>query len=77
MTKQELQNFARNAQAKPFMIHLADGRSLPVAHPEFIAFPREADRFIYFPEEGGLEWVALDQIVSLGQLPSKASGTAS
>ena len=37
---------------KPFTIHLADGRSLTVTHPEFMAFS-PTERYIFVFEANG------------------------
>jgi hypothetical protein len=38
MTADDLREMLRVTPFRPFDIHLADGRSLPVEHPEFVAF---------------------------------------
>lgn len=77
MTKEEIRQFARNSQSAPFRINLADSRSFLVAHPEFIAFPREQGSFVFFPEDGGLEWIAIDQVVSLSRVPLRKKAAKS
>lgn len=37
MTIEQFQNVFRAEPFKPFRLHLADGRSLDVEHPEFVA----------------------------------------
>lgn len=77
MTKQELQAFVQKAQSRPFAINLTDGRVFVVAHPEFVAFPPKVESFVFFPEDGGLEWIAVNEIVSLSEPPRNNSKTAS
>jgi hypothetical protein len=36
MTAKDIRDFVRTAPFKPFRLHLADGKSLPVSHPDFI-----------------------------------------
>jgi len=38
MTGETLQKAIRNQPFRPFVIHMADGRALPVTHPELIAY---------------------------------------
>jgi hypothetical protein len=38
MTGETLQKAIRNQPFRPFVIHMADGRSIPVTHPELIAY---------------------------------------
>ncbi len=38
MTGKTLQKAIRNQPFRPFVIHMADGRALPVTHPELIAY---------------------------------------
>lgn len=44
MTIDQLRKAVRNQPFHPFSICLADGRQLPVSHPEFIAIPPDASR---------------------------------
>ena len=39
MTFEQLQKMHQARPFKPFDIHLADGRTLPVEHPEMLAVP--------------------------------------
>jgi hypothetical protein len=38
MTGETLQKAIRNQPFRPFVIRMADGRSIPVTHPELIAY---------------------------------------
>ncbi len=38
MTGETLQKAIRNQPFRPFVIHMADGRAIPVTHPELIAY---------------------------------------
>jgi hypothetical protein len=50
---------------RPFVLRLADGRALPVPHPEFLAFnPRGRMAFVMDDRDGG-SWVDLLLVVSL------------
>jgi hypothetical protein len=57
---------------EPFVIQLADGRALPVPHPDFVAVtPR---RIVIISEEGGWSIVEPLLIVSLDQTPTQGKG---
>ncbi len=52
MTIQRLQNVHRAKPFHPFTIHLADGRSFRVAHPEFLSHsPTGRTIIVYQPDE--------------------------
>lgn len=57
---------------EPFVMRLADGRSLPVPHPDFIAVaPR---RILVVAEDSTWTIVEPLLIVSLDQMPAKHKG---
>jgi hypothetical protein len=39
MTTDQLRSAITSRPFQPFILHLADGRSIPVPHPEWIAYP--------------------------------------
>jgi hypothetical protein len=45
MTGEQLRNFHSAQPFKPFVIHLADGRSIEVRHPEMLAYAFPARSF--------------------------------
>jgi len=65
MNIEDLKDRAQRAVQLPFVIRLTDGQVLPVKHPEFMGFPRDAGSFVYFPETGGIQIIALNQVVTL------------
>jgi hypothetical protein len=65
----ELRAFARGAATTPFIIHMSDGRSIRVEHPEFIGVPHQGGSFVIFPLEGGVQLLALGQVVSVEDAP--------
>ncbi len=65
----DLRTFARGAATNPFIIRLSDGRSILVAHPEFIGVPQQGGSFVVFPAEGGVQLLALGQVVSVEDAP--------
>jgi hypothetical protein len=57
---------ARKAQPfRPFSFRLADGRSVPVPHPEFLAFNGKSRTAVVADEGDGFEVVDLLLVVSL------------
>ena len=55
---------------EPFVIQLADGRALPVRHPDFVALDRR--RVIVITEDGGWSVVEPLLIVSLDYAQPKS-----
>jgi hypothetical protein len=51
---------------KPFTVHLADGRVLPVSHPEFMAMLPGGRNIFIALEDGSYHIVDLLLVVSLG-----------
>ena len=52
MTTDQLRNHWRAEPFKPFVIHLADGRNIPVAHPEFLSrSPSGRTIIVHQPDE--------------------------
>jgi len=45
MTGEQLRNFHQAQPFRPFIIHLADGRSIEVRHPEMLAYAFPARSF--------------------------------
>jgi hypothetical protein len=55
---------------RPFVIHLADGRSLLVKHPEFLARSPAGRTAIVFGEDGSFEVVDV-MLISSAEVPKK------
>jgi hypothetical protein len=65
MTMETLDRAYKASPFKPFAFRLADGRSLPVPHPEFLAFNPRGRVAIVMDEKDGAEFVDLLLVVSL------------
>ena len=65
MTMETLDRAYRANPFKPFAFRLADGRSLPVPHPEFLAFNPKGRTAVVMDERDGAEHVDLLLVVSL------------
>ena len=64
MTIETLDRMIHSAPFRPFTIMLADGRALPVPHPDFIAFNPKGRIAVVMDEQDGFEFVDLLLIVS-------------
>ncbi len=52
MTIEQLRNFYSAQPFQPFVMHLADGRTIPVHHPEFLAAaPSGRTITVYQPDD--------------------------
>jgi hypothetical protein len=65
MTIETLDRAYRANPFRPFTLHLADGRQLPVRHPEFVAFNPKGRIAIVIDENDRAEYVDLLLVVSL------------
>ena len=68
MTAKELISFHEKRPFQPFIIHVADGRSFPVYHPEFLA--RSPDNSVLIYWNSSLLWESIDRefVTSLEQV---------
>ncbi len=64
MTIQEIKKAHATRPFQPFDLHLADGRVVPVAHPEFLA-QSPTGRCVYIGLEDGLEVIDLLLVTGL------------
>lgn len=62
----------RTQPFEPFAIRLADGRSLPVRHPEFVAVGQR--RAVVIGENDSWSWIEPLLTVSLDSLPVAKKG---
>jgi hypothetical protein len=65
MTIEQLQIMHRARPFEPFDIHLADGRTLPVDHPEFLAQTPAGRTIAVCHGDGTFEIVDLSLVASL------------
>ncbi len=78
MTIESLSRAVNTQPFKPFAFCLADGRTLAVPHPEFLAFNPKGRTAVVMDERDGYEVVDLLLVVSLsfeGQQASAGGGT--
>jgi hypothetical protein len=62
----------RKQPFQPFLMQLADGRSLPILHPEFVAVGKR--RLVVIDENDGWSFVEPLMIVSLDQMKKTPPG---
>jgi hypothetical protein len=67
-----LREALRQQPFEPFAIRLADGRSLPVYHPEFVAVGKR--RAVVIGEEDSWSWIEPLLIVSIDSMPKPKNG---
>ena len=72
MTIEQLRKFHQAQPFQPFDIHLADGRSLPVEHPEMLAIAPPGRTIGIGRDDGTIEILDLLLVTSL---KSHANGT--
>ncbi len=62
MLGEEIQNLLHAQPFRPFRVHITDGRTLEVPHPDFALLTRGHDMLVIDTEDEGLEMVNVDQI---------------
>jgi len=62
---QEIRDLMRTAPFAPFRIHLADGRTLDVPHPDFVWLPKPGVFFYFHGDRGSSERINPLLIVSV------------
>ncbi len=65
MTIESLERAHKAQPFRPFTFRLADGRTIPVPHPEFLAFNGKGRTAVVTDEGDGFEVVDLLLVVSL------------
>lgn len=65
MQASEFQSVYRAEPFKPFVINMADGRSVSVGHPEFIAVSPNGRTAVVFEENGSFEIVDVMLVTSI------------
>jgi len=73
MTIEKLRELHQARPFQPFDVHLADGRVLPVDHPEFLAQSPKSRTIAVGRTDGTIEIVDLLLVVSLKPRPQPAA----
>ena len=72
MTTEQLRSFLNVRPFRPFMIHMADGRTVDVNHPEWVAYAGGRIALVAKPDET-FEVIDLLLVPSLEAKPEPAS----
>jgi len=59
MTTQRIRELCQSEPFRPFAIHLADGRDLPVVHPEFLALAPSGRTMVVYQSDDSMNIVDL------------------
>ena len=74
MTTESLQKALHAAPFQSFTLHLADGRTLPVPHRDFVAHRPGGRVAVIMDDDDGFELVDLLLVVSLKFEPARGRG---
>jgi hypothetical protein len=70
MRLEDINEFHATRPFVPFALRLADGRSLPVKHPEVLAYAKGQRTVHYLHPDGRAERADVMLIVSINELPN-------
>ncbi|MEM6329836.1 MAG: hypothetical protein AAF790_06260 [Planctomycetota bacterium] len=71
MTIDRIREAYNAAPFKPFNLHLADGRSIPVKHRDFMMAPPKGRRVVVAQPDGSLNIIDLLQVTDIELAPPK------
>lgn len=67
MNVKSIREFCEAKPFRPFSVHLADGRAIPVEHPELVFFPPSNQEVLIYQQDNSFDFVDVFQITSLKQ----------
>jgi hypothetical protein len=70
MKIEELRSLHQARPFQPFAIHLADGRTLPIPHNEFLAYDQDGGMLVALRNDHTFSILDLDLITELEVLPA-------
>jgi hypothetical protein len=73
MTIEQIRQLYNSAPFKPFIIHLADGRRIPVKHREFMATSPSGRTIVVYEQDDSFNIIDLLLVTSLEVKNGKAS----
>jgi hypothetical protein len=73
MTIEQVKQLYNSAPLKPFIIHLADGRRIPVKHREFMATSPSGRTIVVYEQDDSFNIIDLLLVTSLEVKNGKAS----
>ena len=65
MNVKNIKEFCEHKPFRPFNVHLADGRAIPVEHPELVFFPPNNQEVLIYQRDSSFDFVDVFQITSL------------
>lgn len=76
MTAENLRELYEARPFRPFVIHLADGRNLPVRHPEFLAFTPKGQTVLVVQPDNSVKILDVALVTELELRPSRSGKKA-
>ncbi|MDI6792171.1 MAG: hypothetical protein QME81_04805 [bacterium] len=73
MTVQEIRTRYQARPFKPFILHLADGRAIPVEQPEFMAFAPSGRTIAVYQPDSSSDIIDLSLVTDLELKPDGSS----
>jgi hypothetical protein len=67
MNVKSIKEFCEEKPFRPFTVHLADGRSIPVEHPEMVLYPPSGQEVMIYQPDNSFDFIDVFQITSLRQ----------
>jgi hypothetical protein len=65
MNVKNIREFCEEKPFKPFDVRLADGRAIPVEHPELVLYPPTGQEVIIYQPDNSFDFIGVFQITSL------------
>ncbi len=75
MTVQQLRSVYRATPFRPFTLHMGDGRSFYIPHPDFLSMSPSGRTVIVFQEDDHFNVLDLLWLTEIEVAPASASGT--
>jgi hypothetical protein len=73
MNVKSIREYCEEKPFRPFTIHLSDGRSIPVQHPEMVLYPPNGQELIVYQPDNSFDFVDVFQITGL-KVKSRTNG---
>jgi hypothetical protein len=73
MNKSTILDALHHEPSRPKRLHLSDGTSLEVPHPDQLVFPGEPAVCVLFRRDGGFRVIALEHVVSVEFSPKPSN----
>ena len=65
MNVKSIREICEERPFRPFTVHLADGRNIPVVHPEMVLYPPSGQEVIIYQPDDSFDFIDVFQITSL------------